>query len=67
MKLVKACVRYFLSNCYFSSNDSPFKTMKNVFYFLEKALFILEIFRFLYFGLPLFFSQSAIDLEVDQR
>ena len=30
----KACVRYFLSNFYFSPNDSPLKTMKNVFYFI---------------------------------
>ena len=28
------CVRYFLSNFYFSPNDSPSKTMKNVFYFI---------------------------------
>ena len=32
--IVKACVRYFLSNFYFSPNDSPSKTMKNVFYFI---------------------------------
>ena len=31
---VKACVRYFLSNFYFSPNDSPSKTMKNVLYFI---------------------------------
>ena len=31
----------------FSPNDSPSKTMKNVFYFIEKALFVLEIFKFL--------------------
>ena len=31
---LKACVRYFLSNIYFSPNDSPSKTMKNVFYFI---------------------------------
>ena len=31
---IKACVRYFLSNFYFSPNDSPSKTMKNVFYFI---------------------------------
>ena len=31
---VKACVRYFLSNFYFSLNDSPSKTMKNVLYFI---------------------------------
>ena len=30
----KACIRYFLSNFYFSPNDSPSKTMKNVFYFI---------------------------------
>ena len=29
----KACVRYFLWNFIFSSNDRPSKTMKNVFYF----------------------------------
>ena len=31
LDMVKACVRYFLSNFYFSPNDSPSKTMKNVF------------------------------------
>ena len=60
-------VGYFLSNFYFSSNDSPSKTTKNVFYFIWKALFVLKIFRFLYFCLPLFFSLSAIALEVDAR
>ena len=64
---IKACVRYFLSNFYFSQNDSPSKTMKNVFYFIEKALFVLEILKFLQFRLPLFFTLSAIALEVDPR
>ena len=32
--LFKACVCYFLSNFYFSLNDSPSKTMKSVFYFI---------------------------------
>ena len=32
--LVKACVHYFLSSFYFSPNDSPSKTMKNVFFFI---------------------------------
>ena len=32
--ILKACVRYFLSNFYFSPNDSSPKTMKNVFYFI---------------------------------
>ena len=62
----KASVRYFLSNLYFSLNDSPSKSMRNVFYFIEEALFVLEIFK-LYFRLPLFFSLSAIALEVDRR
>ena len=62
----KASVRYFLSNLYFSLNDSPSKSVGNVFYFIEKALFVLEIFNFFYFRLPLFFSLSAIALEVDR-
>ena len=33
-EIFKACVRYFLSNFYFSPNDSPSKTMKNVLYFI---------------------------------
>ena len=32
--IVKACVRYFLSNDYFSPDDGPLKTMKNVYYFI---------------------------------
>ena len=31
----------------FSPNDSPSKTIKSVFYFIEKALFVLDIFKFL--------------------
>ena len=41
--------------------------MKNVFYFILKALFVLEIFKFLYIRLPLFFSLSAIASAVDLR
>ena len=63
----KAGVHYFSSNFYFSPNDSSSKTMKNVFYFIKKALFVLKTFNFLYFRLPLFFSLSAIVLEVDPR
>ena len=33
LKALKACVLYFLSNFYFSPNDSPSKTTKNAFYF----------------------------------
>ena len=43
LKLVSAIFyKIFIS----SSNDRPSKTMKNVFYFIEKALFVLEIFKF---------------------
>ena len=30
VQVIKSCVRYFLTNFYFSPNDSPSKTMKNV-------------------------------------
>ena len=32
---------------FFSSNDSPSKNLKNAFYFIQKVLFVLEIFKFL--------------------
>ena len=64
---IKACVRYFLSMFIFSSSNRPSKTMKNVFYFILKALFVFEIFKFLYFRLPLFFYLPAIALDVDPR
>ena len=51
----------------FSPNDSPLKIMENVFYYIKKALFILKIFKFLCFCLPLFFSLSAIALEIYPR
>ena len=44
LKLVSAIFYQFFI---FSPNDSPLKTMKNVFYFIKKAFFILEIFKFL--------------------
>ena len=43
LKLVSAI---FYQMFIFSPNDRPSKTKKNVFYFIEKALFILEIFNF---------------------
>ena len=64
LKLVSAI---FLSSFHFTPNDSPLKIMKNVFYFIQKAPFVLEIFKFLYFHLPLFSPLSAIALEVDRR
>ena len=44
---VKACACYFLSNFYFSLNDSPSETMKNIFYFVEK-LFLLSRYSVFY-------------------
>ena len=44
LKLVSAI---FYQIFIFSPNDSPLKTIKNVFYFVKKALFVLEIFKFL--------------------
>ena len=37
--IFKACFRYFLSSFYFSSNDSPSKTTKNLFFFHLKSSF----------------------------
>ena len=42
LKLVSAIFINFFS----LPNNSPSKTIKNVFYFIEKALFVLEIFKF---------------------
>ena len=66
LHLLHMCVIFYLI-FYFSQNDRPSKTMKNVFYFIKKALSVLEIFKFLYFRLPLIFSLSAFVLEVDPR
>ena len=44
LKLVSAI---FYEIFIFSPNDSPSNTIKNVFYFIEKALFVLEILKFL--------------------
>ena len=46
LKLVSAIFYQFFI---FSSSDRPSKTMKTVFYLILKALFIHEIFKFLYF------------------
>ena len=50
----------------FSPNDRLSKTMKNVFYFIKKALFVLEIFKSLCFFLsfPLFLdSKGQVEVE----
>ena len=55
----KACVRYFLSNFYFSLNDSPSKTMKNVFIFNQKSPFrSQDILIFVLPSSPLFLPVS---------
>ena len=41
------------------------KVVKNASYFILKAFCVLEIFKFLYFCLPLYFSLSATALEDD--
>ena len=64
---LKACVCYFLSSFYFSPNDSPLQAMKSALYLIQKALFVLEIFKFLYYCLLLFFLLSTIAWEVDPR
>ena len=46
LKLVSAI---FYQMFIFSPNDRPSKTMINVFYFTQKVLFVLQIFKFLYF------------------
>ena len=48
INLLKLVSAIFYEIFIFSPNDdSPSKTIKNVFYFIEKALFVLEIFTFL--------------------
>ena len=45
--LLKLVCTVFYQMFIFSSNDSPSKTIKNVFYFMEEAVFVLKIFKFL--------------------
>ena len=46
----KALIRVGLSpskkNCFICFNESSLKVMKNAFYFISRALFVLKIFRF---------------------
>ena len=44
LKLVSA---FFYKIFIFSPNDSSLKIINNVFYFIEKALFVFKIFKFL--------------------
>ena len=47
MMLLKLGSAIFYEIFIFLPNDSPSKTMKYVFYFILKALFVLKIFKFL--------------------
>ena len=49
----------FYQNSIFSPNGSSSKSMKNVFYFIWKALFVLKIFKFLSF-FPLLSTLSRL-------
>ena len=53
--VIEVCFPNFLSNFYFFNRWQPFKNY--VFYFIEKAIFVLEIFKFLYF-FPFIFTPS---------
>ena len=66
-KLFKASVCYFLANFYFSLSDSTSKTIKNIFLFYLKSSFHSRDIQIFVFNLPLFFSLSAIALEVHPR
>ena len=56
----KACVHYF--SLFLSTNDSPKKVMKNAFYFVQEAFFVVKIFIFLYFHLALFVCQPLLEI-----
>ena len=56
-----------VSAIYFFTKWQPYKNCEKCFYFIKKALFVLEIFKYLYFYLPLFFFLSKIALEDEWR
>ena len=59
MYLFKACVRYFLSNFYFSPINNPAKTIKKCFLFQPKSSFrSRDIYFFLFLFSPLFLPVS---------
>ena len=64
LKLLSAI---FYQICIFHRMVALQKLWKMFFISSKNALFVLEIFKFLYFCLPLFFSLSAIALEVVRR
>ena len=48
--------------CFICFNESPLKLVKNAFYFISKALFVLEIFKFL--SWPFGHVEKAALLEI---
>ena len=64
--LFKAYVRYFLSNFYFSSNDSPLKTEKCFLFHLKSFFRSQDIQIFVFPSSPLFPPVNHC-LEVNQR
>ena len=54
LKIFKACVHDFLSNCYFSPNDSPSKTMKFFLFHLKSSFSSWDIQIFVFLSSPLF-------------
>ena len=59
-KIKKLVSTLFYQIFIFSPNDSPLKTIQNVFYSVEKACFVLEIFNFLWF-LPFLSTLSRFE------
>ena len=50
LKFKTEFIKVRLSHCFIYSNESPLKMMKNAFYFILKALFVLKLFKFGLFG-----------------
>ena len=44
--MVKGCIHYICANLFFNSKRSTSQTRKNAFYFISKALFVLEKIKF---------------------
>ena len=47
LKILKSDSNFVRKILFIRFNESPLKTMENAFYFILKALFVLEIFKFL--------------------
>ena len=67
---IKACVRYLLSNFYFSPNDSPSKTMNEKMFFISsKNLFLFSRYSdFCAFIFPFFFRcQPMLEWSIQEK